>query len=286
MQVRRGLQATARLTAAAMAAIAAIAETDTARAEAPAARGGTTPLPMTAEQCLAAADRGQLLRDEGKLMASRAELATCGAESCPAMVRRECVRWLEEMATRIPTVILAARDAAGRDLPNARLSLDGAPLSSKSAGRSLELDPGPHTVRAELAGQGAAQESFVLREKERDRVVAVVLRSPGATPVRLERRVPVLSWVLGGVAVAGGVGFGVFWLRGMSDVDGLRATCAPYCTERQIDDVRPTLDIARISGAVGIGAAVSAVAVYFLTSPKPVQRATATVQPDGVAFSF
>ena len=238
-----------------------------------------------AERCVAAADRGQLLRDEGKLKASRAELAGCGGEACPTVVRRECIRWLEEISGRIPSVILTPRDASGKDLPSARLVLDGRPVDAAGIGRALELDPGPHTLTAEMPGRERAQESFVLKERKRDRLVTIVLRAPneGAKP---ERRVPVLSWILGGVAVAGGVGFGVFWARGMDQVGDLRATCSPYCTQAQIDEVRPQLDIARISGGVGIVAAVSAVAVYFLSSPTPARAGAATPAPGGAALSF
>lgn len=237
-----------------------------------------------AERCVAAADRGQLLRDEGKLMESRAELAGCGAEVCPAVVRKECVRWLEELATRIPSIIPSARDGAGRDLPSAKVFVDGTPLTAARAGRAIELDPGKHTIRAEVPGRASVEESFVLRERERDRVVPIVVRTPGELVVRTERRVPVLSWVLGGVAVAGGVGFGVLWAKGMGDVSDLRATCSPYCTAAQVDDVRPTLDIARISAGVGIAAALGAVAIYALTPPKPLTTAGVRVEGFRVVF--
>ncbi len=238
-----------------------------------------------AERCIASADKGQLLRDEGKLRASRVELATCGADACPVVVRRECVRWLEEVDARIPTAIVTARDGAGRDLPLAKLVLDGQVVPAERVGRSLALDPGPHTLRAEVGGR-SAEESFILQEGERDRIVPVILRAPDEL-TRYEKRVPVLSWILGGVALAGGVGFGVFWAKGMGEVSDLRATCSPYCTSAEVDDVRPSLTIARISGGVAIGAAVSAVAVYLLSSPKPVPRKTgAALAPSGVVVSF
>ncbi len=237
-----------------------------------------------AEKCVAAADRGQLLRDEGKLRASRAELVVCGAEACPTVVRRECVRWLEDVEARIPTVVVAPRDGHGKDLAGARLVLDGEPVDPSRTGRAIPLDPGTHTVTAEMPGHEAVRETFVLRERERERVVPVVLRAPGEV-VRTEKRVPALSWVLGGVAVAGGVGFGVFWAKGMDQVGDLRATCSPYCTQEQIDEVRPSLTIARVSGAIGIGAGVAAIAVYLLSSPKPV-RTGAALTPNGVAVSF
>lgn len=238
-----------------------------------------------AERCVAAADRGQLLRDEGKLRASRAELAGCGGEACPAVVRRECIRWLEELDARIPTVILVPRDGSGKDLAGARLVLDGRPVEASAAGRALQLDPGPHTLRAELQGREPTNESFVLKERERDRVVPIVLRSPGEG-AKKTKSIPTLSLVLGGVAVAGGVGFGVFWARGMDQVGELRSTCSPYCTQAQIDDVRPQFDIARVSGAVGVVAALSAVAVYLLSSDAPSPRAGVTPAPGGASLSF
>lgn len=238
-----------------------------------------------AERCIAAADKGQLLRDEGKLKASRVELATCGADACPVVIRRECVRWLEEVDTRIPTAIVTARDGAGRDLPHARLLVDGQVVPPERVGRSLQLDPGPHTLRAEAEGR-ASQESFILQEGERDRVVPVILRAPDEL-TRYEKRVPLVSWVLGGVAVAGAVGFGVFWAKGMAEVSDLRASCSPYCTSSEVDEVRPSLNIARISGGVAIGAAAAAVAFYVFSSPKPVPRKTgASLAPNGVVVSF
>lgn len=240
------------------ATISVVAASAWSQSPAPAAAPAKTPDP--AERCVAAADRGQALRDEGRLVDARAEFAACGADECPAVVRRECVRWLAEVDERAPSVIFTVKSAGGRDVVGASVALDGKPLPAGGMGRALALDPGPHKLVVRHPAHRPFEQQVVVREREKGRVIelALVPTDPGTEP----RTVPWLTWVLGGVAVAGGAGFGVFWNQGMSDVSDMRRDCAPYCSQERIDDVRPTFLAARISLGVGIAAAVGAIAAY------------------------
>jgi hypothetical protein len=251
--------------------------------------------PGKAAECVAATERGQAKRDEGQLVASRAEFLACGGESCPAVVRRECVRWLAEVDARIPTLVVSVADSNGKDVAAAEVSLDGVRLPAAGLGRAFSLDPGPHVLRVTGKKVDPIEERIVVRERERERVVKLVLRSlepPPARPasglvtVPRKRTVPALSWVLGGVAVLGGAGFAYFWARGMNEVSDLRGSCSPYCTASQIDDARSPLTVARISGGVGIAAALAAVTVYFLQPTTTTQPASSAAAPGTWAVSF
>jgi len=112
-----------------------------------------------------------------------------------------------------------------------------------------------------------------VREREKGRVLEVALE-PTSRPTE-SNGVPWPTWVLGGVAVAGGIGFGALWYSGMNDVSTLRKECAPYCSQQRIDDVRPTLVAARISLGVGIAAAVGAIAAYLFRPGHTVSAQTA-----------
>src|SRR5580700_9118420 len=46
------------------------------------------------EACVAASDQAQTLRDDGKYRAARAQLLVCSRDVCPAIVRRDCEKWL------------------------------------------------------------------------------------------------------------------------------------------------------------------------------------------------
>lgn len=245
-----------------------------------------------AAECVAATERGQAKRDEGQLVASRAEFVACGDDSCPTVVRRECVRWLAEVDARIPSLIVSVTDSNGKDVVGADVSLDGVRLPVAGAGRAFTLDPGPHLLRATGKKVNPVEERVVVRERERERVVKLVLRSQEAPPrgmvtVPLRRTVPVLSWVLGGAAVVGGAGFAYFWATGMSKVSRLRDSCSPYCSPEQIDDARSPLTIARVSAGIGVAAMIAAVTVYFLqptTTTAPSQGAGLPGTPLSLTF--
>src|SRR5262249_27875401 len=160
--------------------------------------------------------------------------------SCPRLLRKDCSAWLTDVEERLPTVVFAARDAAGRDLTEVRVSLDGVLVAGDLNGRALAVDPGPHTARFEAA-ERALEERFVAREREKGRLLAVVLgaaerpreppapeppRQPSPQPAP-RRKVPAASWVLGGVSVLGAAGFTYFWLSAVSRAKGLRDSCAP-----------------------------------------------------------
>ncbi len=273
----------------AVAACALAARDAAAQAPAP----GPPPAKTPAE-CVAATERGQAKRDEGQLVASRAEFVACSGDACPAVVRRECVRWLAEVDARIPSLVVSVADSNGKDVLAPEVSLDGVRLPTAGVGRAFTLDPGPHVLRATGKEVEPVEETIVVRERERERIVKLVLRSHEPSPARAgsrpitvprARTVPALSWVLSGVALVGGGGFAYFWARGMGKVSDLRDTCSPYCSSEQTDDARSPLTIARISGIVGIAAAIGAVTVYFL-QPTTTQAAASAGPPGSFALTF
>jgi hypothetical protein len=225
-----------------------------------------------AEQCITDAANAQRMRDAGHLTAARARFVACAADTCPSLVKRDCVQWLADVDARLPAIVVSARAKDGRDLVGTTVVLDGKPLPAGDLGRSLQLDPGPHTVRASLEGYETKAESIVVAEREKGRAIVLVL-TPTSSAITgssrtdgSSRGIPVLSWILGGVAIAGGAGFGFFWSQGMDEVGSLRRSCAPYCTDGQIDEARAPHAVARVSLGIGITAALGALAAYALSS--------------------
>lgn len=228
----------------------------------------------TATRCIDAAKRGQEQRDRGELLASRATFAACGDAACPSVVKRECIHWLAEVDERLPGIIVSVQDGDGRDSGEAIVRVDGQDRPDARAGRELRLDPGSHRFEAVLGGASQATEQVVVRERERGRVIRLVV--PAAAPITREaptrsvphegepRRVPLATWILAGTAVAGGASFGYFWARGVGEVHDLRDTCAPGCSDDQVDSAARTVNVARVSLGVAAIAAVAAVVIYLV----------------------
>lgn len=172
------------------------------------------------QACLAASEKGQKLRSQGKLREARENFVVCGAEACPNLVRHDCSQWNSELAATLPTVVFGAKDRSGKDLFDVTVSMDGEVLIKKLDGKSVTVDPGKHTFKFEAPGLPPLTETDLVKEGEKARVINVTLDGggpapgpgpgpgPGPRPTPPENEHSVAPWILvglGGAAVITGV---------------------------------------------------------------------------------
>jgi hypothetical protein len=239
--------------------------------------------------CISASEEGQRLRDDRKMLEARAALLRCTDARCPGMIRKDCTGWLAEVNERLPLVVLAAHNRAGQDLAQVRVSMDGTLLAERLDGRALEVDPGTHTFRFEMGGAEAVEQTAIIGEGERHRVIRVemgtaVVPPPPPPPPREPpppdqphpgRHVPVGVYVAGGIGVAALASFAAFGISGQSERSDLQSTCAPTgtCTDDAVSRARTKLIVADVS--LGVGVVAVGLAAYWLidalsSHPKPV----------------
>lgn len=249
--------------------------TGLARAEAPPAPGS-----VSKDQCLEAHENAQLLRLDGKLLEAKRALARCTLEGCPNAVRADCTGWLSQVITTLPSVVLAATSERG-DENRVRVVMDGTELTRELDGKAIELDPGPHVFRFELAPYPAIEQRVVLREGEHERFVAVSFVSekkqptaqtspaPAAPPAvsaasgPAQRPVPWITYALGGVTLAAMGSATTFGLIALNQRRNKLDSCAPLCSEHDKRDVeRPAL-AADISVAIAVVAGGATIYTYW-----------------------
>lgn len=242
----------------------------------------TTVAQADTKACAQAARNGQLLRDSGKLVESRAAFVSCAQSSCPRVIQKDCAQWQSEVDVRTPTVVLAARDPKGArisDVP-VTVTVDGQPFTTKLDGRSQLIDPGERKLRFEASGYESVDTTVRFIEGERARVVEVTMKSTkpqveepdGKTvvipPPPTETTRPALSplpFVFAGVAVVGVGVFAGLFLTADSEYSDRERDCSPNCTDAQVDPIRTKLTLSYV--ALGLGAAAAATSVVlFATS--------------------
>jgi hypothetical protein len=130
-------------------------------------------------QCIAANEKAQDLRQEGKLREARAQLTTCVAASCPGPVREDCARLFGEVDAALPSLVFEVKDRAGDDLGAVRVTADGEALADRLDGTAIVVDPGDHRFVFEANGLPAVEKRVVVREGDKGRHVSVSM-SPGA----------------------------------------------------------------------------------------------------------
>jgi hypothetical protein len=231
------------------------------------------------QQCIAASDEGQQLRDDGKYRKAREAFERCSRDSCPGLVRRDCVQWLADLDQTSPSVVVSAKDDKGNDLVDVKVLVDGAPLVTKLDGKPTLVDPGPHLLRYEAAGYPAVEDRVVVHAGEKNRLLAVqfgggaapAAGSSSAEPPAATQAppggTPAAGWVLAGIAVVAFGSEAYFGLTGLSDRSDLRSRpCAQTatCSQSDVDAVKTKFLAADVS--LGVGVVSAALAAYFFLS--------------------
>lgn len=227
--------------------------------------------------CMAAASKGQELRDEGKLTEAKPLFQQCAEASCPAPIPGYCAEWLADLNKKMPTVVFRATDEGGRDIADATVEIDGKRTVNVD-GRAVDMDPGKHTIKIVRSGSKPFEDVIVVAQSEKDRVVVAkltnaptnVLATTTAAPKKEEPAkgggVPtasVVAWAVGGVALLTFAGFG---LKARVDYDDFEARCGNRCAESERDTVATSVLVADISLVVAVVAA-GVGTFFYLTRP-------------------
>jgi hypothetical protein len=227
------------------------------------------------KECVAAADDGQKLRDDGKLNAAREKFIVCAAKACPGAVSKQCSQWLVETEKDMPTMTFRALDDQGKETIDVKVIVDGGKVSNTIDAHALALDPGEHNVRFERADGRAVEDKVLLRPGEKNRLIELSFQVKAAPPpepvkpvapppppvVEPDRgfHVPLLGWVGLGVGVAGGVMTAAFAISANGDESDLRSSCAPSCDSSKKSGIGTKVVLANVGlgiGIVGLGVAV------------------------------
>jgi hypothetical protein len=238
---------------------------------------GTAARADGADDCVASAEQSQPLLRDGKLGAARRKLIACSRAECHTVVRNDCTKWLADLDAMMPTLVVRAVDSAGADVFGVRVFIDGERRDAASEGKEFDVDPGTHTLRLERDGVAPVEQTIVVRESERHRIVSVSLGPAAAPPPSVVPPQAVArpeaaprsgrSFVVPVVLLAvGGVGLGVasvLWASGLGDRSSMEKGCAitHSCAQSAIDSARGKLVAGDVVAGVGIAAAVTGLGI-------------------------
>lgn len=250
------------------------------------------------QACLAASEKGQQLRSGGKLVEAREQFNVCGRSECPKLIQQDCTNWMSEVLASLPSVVPGAKDAKGRDIVEARLTIDGTVATDTLDGKPIVLDPGVHTFvfeargAAAAAGAAAVKEQVVVKPGEKNRIVSVTFATGddgAAVPADGAARgteqpaaastssPPIAAYVLGGLGIVALGAAGVMGLLANSDARDLRDTCAPNCKQTDVDAIQTRYTIGGVTAGVGGALLVTGVVLFIVHGSKssPVGSASA-----------
>ena len=208
--------------------------------------------------CVARHQSAQILRRDRQLIAARAALRACSGVACPAAVRADCIQWLDEVGRSLPSLVITA-GAGGTDLVDVRVFIDGQLVTARLSGAALDVDPGEHHLRLESPTWPPVERTVLVSEGVKERTIDVDFAP--ATPPREIRTPPVLDYILGGVTLASLSTFAAFGISALYDRQRLQQSCAPFCSQDEVNPVRMKLIIA--DTALGVAVTSLAVGLYL-----------------------
>lgn len=231
---------------------------------------------------------------ERRLLEARERLVTCGSASCPALIRKDCWRWLEENEKATPGLVISIQEKGYPGvIDDVTVTLDGNPLPADWRGKAIAVDPGEHQIHVEAPGYHPADQAVVALEGAKSMLVTVELTplvprvtedpsASGATTGRSEaqrKRVRIAAYVLGGfgVAVLGASTYlGVTTYQDAKEWGGDNG-CKPNCSSSDVDAARIKLIGANAGFGVGAAALLSGLIMYLTNRPRGEDRPAASV---------
>jgi hypothetical protein len=238
-------------------------------------------------------------------------LVICAQDFCPGFVQTDCAQWLTEVQRELPTYVVVAKDKAGEDTTHVSVTVDEQEIAKELDGKAVAIDPGPHKFHFELEGADPVDQQIVIRQGQKDRVIAVSFapagsdapgESPYAAPANAKgdtgptaRTGPgplrPYAYIAGGVGAAGLLGFAIVGGIGKGEESDLRDKhCAPNCSRSDTDAIKTKYIVADVLLGVGIAGLGAGVALFFLSQPKQEEPAQTGLHFDvkgapGAAFA-
>lgn len=232
------------------------------------------------KECADAYAEAQTSMQAVSLIKAREQLKVCARDSCLALIRKDCVTWLDEVNAGIPSVVVAAKGKDGQEVFDVRVSVNGNEVASKLDVKAIELDPGTFTMRFEHEGLPPIEQEVTLRQGQKNKLVEV---NWGAGEKK--KRAAMIPWIVGGVGLGLVGGGSFFWLKSESDRSDLHDSCAPRCSQGAIDSIETQRLVGDILFGLGL-AAVGTAAVWILTEPPSKAKGTSAAHfsPRGFVF--
>jgi len=233
------------------------------------------------QDCNAAYEETQTLREKGKLIDAHTRALACSAATCSPHVVKECEQWLAEIDASTPTVVFSAVDASGADTAAVRVSVDGRVFRDTLDGKSVPVDPGKRVVRFELAGSEPIEQTLLIRQGEKNRsVVASFKGKQGGGAARFpQRMVGVALLGAGGAGILAGAVAGALVLAQHGSLASACTNGMCPLTEKGDLDAYHAKSVASTVGFVAGGALAVSGLIVFLTAPKAPPPAAAGVRP-------
>jgi hypothetical protein len=243
----------------------------------------------TVPECLTASNTSAKLRADHKLRQARAQLLVCVSASCPAEVRTECVRRMDQVVASLPSIVFEVKDGAGRDVSAIQIRMDGEVVAERLDGSAIDVDPGEHRFTFDAAGQPPVTQTLLVHEGDKSRREWVVLGGAGAArsepspPIAAkadvgEARVPdgggmrTLGLLAGGAGVAGLVVGGVFGGLAFSSWGAASSACPSHtgCSAQATSDRSNAVTFSTVSdvGFIAGGALLALGVTLTLTAPR------------------
>lgn len=256
------------------------------------------PATTSKQECIAAYEATQSLREAGKLVEAREQAIVCARTECPKALNTECMGWVGEIEKSTPTVVFAAKSPDGQDISTVKVSVDGALVTEELGARAVPLDPGKRVFRFDSADHGSKEVELVLREGEKNRTVSVsyepekasdgpeLVPPPPESPSESSGGGPPASfWVLGGAGIAAVAVGVVFEVVGLSQKSDLEA-CKPSCDPADADAMTRSFvvgDTALVAGGVALGAAMLVLLTHDGGDTQPASARAGELRPVVVA---